>query len=71
MTEWTKWKKFVAGRPCRDEELKKLLDEGHVLIPTRWVDTDRNAHLRRTGGPNVLPEFKSRLCGRGDLEGID
>ena len=40
MTEWTKWKDFVAGRPCRGEELRKLLAEGHRPIPTTWVDTD-------------------------------
>ena len=40
-------------------------------MPTRWVDVDRNAHMRRDGGPLVLPDYKSRLCGRGDLEGID
>ena len=70
-TEWEKWKKFVAGRPCSGEELKKLLEQGHVPIPTRWVDVDKAAHKRRIGGPIVPPEMKSRLCGRGDLEGID
>ena len=70
-TEWEKWTKFVAGRPCRGEELKKLLNEGHVPIPTRWVDVDKAAHRRRKNGPFVPAEYKSRLCGRGDLEGID
>jgi len=70
-TEWDKWKKFVAGRPCKGKELKQLMDEGHVPIPTRWVDVDRNAHQRREGGPIITPDYKSRLCGRGDLEGID
>ena len=70
-TEWEKWKQFVAGRPCGGDELKRLLDEGHVPIPTRWVDTDRNSHLQRKGGPVVQADYKSRLCGRGDLEGID
>ena len=70
-TEWEKWKQLVAGRPCGADELKRLLDEGHVPIPTRWVDTDRNSHLRRKGGPVVQADYKSRLCGRGDLEGID
>ena len=60
-TEWEKWKQFVAGRPCRGAELKQLLDEGHVPIPTRWVDTDRNAHQRREGGPVVTADYKSRL----------
>jgi len=70
-TEWEKWKQFVAGRPCRGEELQRLLKEGHVPIPTRWVDTDRNSHMKRDGGPMITSDYKSRLCGRGDLEGID
>ena len=32
---------------------------------------DKASHRRRQGGPYVPPEYKSRLCGRGDLEGID
>ena len=51
--------------------MKQLLDEGHVSIPTRWVDTDRNSHHRREGGPVITADYKSRLCGLGDLEGID
>ena len=70
-TEWNKWKEFVAGRPIRGQELQQLLDEGHVPIPTMWVDTDRNAHLKRGDGPVIQADYKSRLCGRGDLEGID
>eukprot|EP00973_Karenia_brevis_P079876 11082954-Karenia_brevis.AAC.1 len=66
-----KWKKFVAGRRCRGEELQKLFHEGHVPILTRWVEKDRNAHQRRDGGPLVMPDLKRRLCGRGDLAGID
>ena len=66
-TEWSKWKQFVAGRPIRGKELQKLLEEGHKPIPTRWVDVDRNAHLRRSGEPTILPDYKSRLCSRGDL----
>ena len=70
-TEWTKWQQFTAGRPCKGKELAQLLQDGNVPIPTRWVDTDKNAHLRRQEGPAVTAEFKSRLCARGDLEGID
>ena len=32
--EWNKWKKFTAGRPIRGKELKDLLSQGHVPIPT-------------------------------------
>ena len=70
-TEWEKWKKFAAGRPCRGAELKQLLGEGRAPIPTRRGDTNQVAHLQRVGGPIIPPEMKSRLCGRGDLEGID
>jgi len=70
-TEWHKWKEFTAGRPCSGNELAKLLAEGNVPIPTRWVDTDRNSHLKRTGGPVILADYKSRLTARGDLEGIE
>ena len=70
-TEWEKWKQFVAGRPCGGKELQKSLDEGHVQIPIRGVDTDRNSHQRREGGPAIVADYKSRLCGRGDLDGID
>ena len=45
--------------------------EGHVPIPPRWVDTDRNAEERREGGLALAANYKGRLCGRGDLEGID
>ena len=50
--------------------MKQLMNEGHVPIPTRWVDTDRNSGQRCDGGPIVMADYKSSLCGRGDLEGI-
>ena len=55
-TEWTKWQQFTAGRPCKGMELAKLLKDGNVPIPTRWVDTDKNAHLRRDGGPLITAD---------------
>ena len=42
--EWQKWTKFLAGRPCKGQKLQQLIDEGHEIVPTRWVDVDRNAH---------------------------
>ena len=56
---------------AKGEELQKLLDEGHVPIPTQWVEVDRNAFKKRDGGPVIAPDLKSRLVGRGDLEGLD
>ena len=67
--EWDKWLQFVAGRACRGKELEQLLDEGHEIVPTRWVDVDK--HKRRKNGPIIPPEYKSRLTGRGDLENLD
>ena len=47
------------------------MDEGHEIVPTRWVDVDKAAHKRRKNGPIIPPEDKSRLTGRGDLENFD
>lgn len=66
--EWQKWMKFHAAIPIGGEELQKLVDEGHKIIPTRWVDTDKAFFKRQEGGPYVAPEYKSRLVARGDLE---
>ena len=65
--EWEKWLHFNAGHVVRGELLKELLDEGHRLIPTQWIETDRNEHKRRPG-VFVPPDFKSRLVGCGQLE---
>ena len=54
--EWDKWLQFVAGRPCRGKELEQLLDEGHEIVPTRWVDVEKAAHKRRKNGPVIPPE---------------
>lgn len=35
------------GFLAKGAELKRLLDEGHIPVPTRWVDTDKNLHLVR------------------------
>ena len=66
--EWNKWKHFNAVYPVSGPELEQLLDQGHKPIPLQWVDTDKNEHKRREGGPYVAPLFKSRLVSRGDLE---
>ena len=66
--EWDKWCKFHAVVPVHGKELDDLLKEGHRVIPTRWVDTDKAFFKRQEGGPYVPPEFKSRLVTRGDLE---
>ena len=62
-TELLKWMQFIAGKPCKGKELQKLLDEGHIPIPTQWIEVDRNAFKKRDGGPVVPLDLKSRLVG--------
>ena len=50
VTEWQKWKKFNAGVVLSAEELKTLQDEGVPVYPMQWVETDKNAHNRRSKG---------------------
>ena len=66
-TEWDKWKQFNAGKIIRGDLLRELIAEGHKLIPTQWIEVDRNAHLR-TEGKQVPPDLKSRLVGCGQFE---
>ena len=63
-----KWQSFNAGHPIDSKQLKELTDEGYRVIPTQWIEIDKNEHLRRPGGPKVTPKYKSRLVVRGDLE---
>ena len=66
--EWTTWEKFNAAIAIPRAEREKLIAEGHQLIPTQWIETDKNDHRRRAGGPDVPALYKSRLVVRGDLE---
>ena len=53
---------------ARGQEFKDLLNEGHQLVPIQWIETDKNEHKRREGGPHVPPELKSRLVASGNFE---
>ena len=69
--EWEKFQKFGAAVPIDGEELRGLLDAGHVAIPSRWVEVDKNDFQR--GQPGYKPKYKSRLviCGNfEDREGL-
>ena len=66
--EWNSWFKYQAIRFPSEDEVSRLLKEGHQAIPMRWVDVDKNAKLRIPGGPEVPEKLKSRLVIRGDLE---
>ena len=65
--EWDKWMEFNAGQLIRGELLKELLAEGHRLIPTQWIEIDKNAHLQKLG-KYIKADFKSRLVGCGQYE---
>ena len=64
---WNKWLDFKAGIIIRGEKLNEFLKEGNKLIPTQWIEVDKNAHLIQSGNyPG--PEFKSRLVACGQFE---
>ena len=65
--EWAKWKEFGASVVIDSKQLKELLDEGHQVIPTQWVELDKN-YNKRLVDPTVEEKLKSRLVVRGDLE---
>ena len=52
--EWGKYENYNAATPVIGDELRKLLDEGHVPIPSQWIDVDKN-ELR--GSLNTLQNF--------------
>ena len=54
----------------RGSELQELIDEGHIPIPTQWVEVDKKEHLRKPDTPieEHETELKSRLVVRGGLE---
>jgi len=65
--EWTKWMKYSAGVVLTKDEVDKLRDEGVSIQPMQWIETDKNAHKRRTNNA-VPPLLKSRLVGCGNFE---
>ena len=68
-SEWKKWQDFHAGVELQKEVLDELLNEGHTLLPTQWIETDKKAHLKKPGKEHLhVPEYKSRLVACGHLE---
>ena len=65
--EWSKWKEFGASVVIDSKQLQELLGEGHQVIPTQWVELDKN-YSKRLVNPTVEEKLKSRLVVRGDLE---
>ena len=68
--EWQKWKEFNAGVILSKTEVQELVNEGVKVYPMQWIETDKNAHKRRSD-IHVLPELKSRLVGCGNFEDTD
>ena len=64
--EWAKWKEFSAAIIIDDAQYQELIREGHQVIPTQWVELDKN-HNKRLLDPTVEAKYKSRLVVRGDL----
>ena len=67
-TEWEKYKSFHAAIPIWGEQLESLLNEGHRAIPSKWVETDKNEHLK--GTPEYSPKMKARLVICGNFEDV-
>ena len=65
--EWKKWQHFGASVKIEGDTLQELLQEGHHPIPTQWIDTDKNEHLKRPGAAHES-EMKSRLVACGQFE---
>ena len=64
--EWAKFERFAAAVPIVGSEKDKLLAEGHVVIPSQWIDVDKNEHQK--GKENYVPKMKSRLVSCGNFE---
>ena len=67
--EWLKYESFQAAIPVSGKILEDLLAEGHIALPSKWVDTVKNIHEQHT--ENFVPEFKSRLVSCGNFEADD
>ena len=64
--EWQKYEDFQAAIPIKGKDLSDLLEDGHVPIPMKWVDTVKNIHEQHK--PDFVPDWKSRLVGCGNFE---
>ena len=64
--EWSKFEQFGAAIPVVGKEKDDLLAEGHRVIPSKWVDTDK-AEFKK-GSPDYQPIWKSRLVSCGNFE---
>ena len=66
--DWQKYTEFNAVVPCTDKEFRDLMKAGHICIPTKWVLTDKNEHLRKL--PSILASGRPAGIARGNFEHI-
>ena len=61
--------KFNAGVLLTDEEVRQLTETGSQIYPMKWVDTDKNASLRRDNDCGSVPaKYMSRLVSCSNFE---
>ena len=60
--EWQKYIKYSAAVPLSKEDGDALVTEGHTLIPSKWVDVDKNNKSHEASHvPKVNYEDQSSL----------
>ena len=64
--EWAKFEPFATAVPVVGEEKQRLLAEGHVVIPSQWLDVNKDEHFK--GKPNYTTKMKSRLVSCGNSQ---
>ena len=67
--EWSKFERFGAAVPVVGKEKDELVQAGHEVIPSKWVDVNKNDHL--IGTSQYVPKFKSRMVSCGNFEHSD
>ena len=61
-----KYIKYSAAVPLSKEDGDALVHEGHTLIPSKWVDVDKNSH--KSHEVSYVPKINSRLVSCGNFE---
>ena len=68
--EWSKFESFGAVVPLTPDQVQELVAEGHQIIPSKWVDVDKDQY-KKGRDPNYQPQYKSRLVSCGNFECSD
>jgi len=64
--EWNKLVQFAAAIPITGREKYNLLAEGHTVVSSKWVNTDKAEHKK--GSPDYVPVWKSRRVSCGNFD---